>query len=242
MDKNPSSNKLIIGLLSVALLFPMGAPVFGEHANEASQKYGNIKYGISIDYKAGPEFKSAYKKNGAGMKAVLDSLVEERTITREKADKIMQYIEKRNQERKNMTEEQRKAQIKSKRIGLLDELKKEGIITDEEAGLIREKRRQIHEEKIAKDLNGLVEKGIIKSRDVEKIKDYLKVEREERRKMFEQLKDMTEEQKKEFFQNYKKSRKDVVQKMIDDKVINEKQAEEIRKIMPQYNKCKKDRQ
>ncbi|MPN21261.1 hypothetical protein SDC9_168640 [bioreactor metagenome] len=156
--------------------------------------------------------------------------MEERTITREKADKIMQYIE------------QRKARIKSKRMGLLEELKKEGIITDAEADKIREKRSQIHEEKISKDLDGLVEKGIIKSRDVEKIKDYLKIEREGRRKMFEQLKGMTEEQKKEFFQNYKKSRKDVVQKMVDDKIITKEQAEEIRKIMPQHNKYNKNKQ
>ncbi|HCJ56928.1 hypothetical protein [Lutispora sp.] len=230
MDKNPSGNKLIIGLLTAALLFPMGASAFGGHANEASEKHGNIKYGISADYKAGPQFKIAYKGNGEGIKAALDSLVEERTITREKADKIMQYIE------------QRKARIKSKRMGLLEELKKEGIITDAEADKIREKRSQIHEEKISKDLDGLVEKGIIKSRDVEKIKDYLKIEREGRRKMFEQLKGMTEEQKKEFFQNYKKSRKDVVQKMVDDKIITKEQAEEIRKIMPQHNKYNKNKQ
>ena len=38
------------------------------------------------------------------------------------------------------------------------------------------------EERINKALEGLVEKGVLKSEDVEKINNYLKIEREEKRK------------------------------------------------------------
>lgn len=90
------------------------------------------------------------------------------------------------------------------------------------------------EERFSKALEDLVEKGILKSEDVEKINNYLKIEREEKRKMFDQMKDMTEEQRKEFIKNYRKNKVDLWEKMVNDQIITQEQADEIRKIMPQH--------
>ncbi|MGI5997704.1 MAG: hypothetical protein ACOX89_03465 [Lutispora sp.] len=90
------------------------------------------------------------------------------------------------------------------------------------------------EERINKALEGLVEKGVLKSEDVEKINNYLKIEREEKRKMFDQMKDMTEDQRKEFIKNYRKNKVDIWEKMVKDQVITQEQADEIRKAMPHH--------
>lgn len=97
------------------------------------------------------------------------------------------------------------------------------------------------EERITKGLDSLVEKGVIKAEDLGKIRDYLKAERAEKRKIFEQMRNMPEDQRKEYIQNYKKDKVDVMEKMVRDKIITKEQAEEIRKIMPmhKHKDCKK---
>lgn len=95
------------------------------------------------------------------------------------------------------------------------------------------------EDRITKGLDSLIEKGIIKAEDVDKIKDYLQAERIEKRKIFDQTRNMSEEQRKEFIKNYKKNKINVIDKMVRDKVITKEQAEEIRKIMPRHKGCKK---
>ncbi|SHI96833.1 hypothetical protein [Lutispora thermophila] len=100
------------------------------------------------------------------------------------------------------------------------------------------------EERITKSLEQLVEKGVLKPEDVEKINNYLKIEREEKRKMFEQMKNMTEEQRKEFIRNYRKDKVDLWEKMVDDKIITKEQADEIRKLLPHHRHegCKRKQQ
>lgn len=90
------------------------------------------------------------------------------------------------------------------------------------------------EDRITKNLDSLIEKGVIKAEDAERIRDYLKVDREEKRKIFEKMKDMNEEQRKELIRNYRKDKVNIWEKMVQDKVITIEQAEEIRKIMPHH--------
>lgn len=90
------------------------------------------------------------------------------------------------------------------------------------------------EDRITKGLNTLIEKGVIKAEDAARIRDYLKADREEKRKVFDQMKGMNEEQRKEFIQNYRKDKVNVWDKMVEDKVITKEQAEEIRNIMPHH--------
>ena len=51
------------------------------------------------------------------------------------------------------------------------------------------------EEKMTKALESLVEKGVLKSEDVDKIMEYLRTQREEKKKMFEKMKEMNENEK-----------------------------------------------
>ena len=90
-----------------------------------------------------------------------------------------------------------------------------------------------------KDLEGLIKKKVITDEELVKIKEYLEEERKERRKVFEEIKDMNEEERKEFVESYRKTKVNIVDKMIKDEIINEKQGEEIKKIMPKCNHRKR---
>lgn len=93
-------------------------------------------------------------------------------------------------------------------------------------------------EKFTKDLESLVENGVITNEELLKIKDYFQIEREEKKKLFEQMKDMTEEQRREHMQNYRKNKTNVIDKMVQDKVITQEQAENIKKIIPKHRRRK----
>ncbi|MCK9216430.1 MAG: hypothetical protein M0P77_00710 [Firmicutes bacterium] len=93
-------------------------------------------------------------------------------------------------------------------------------------------------EKFTKDLESLVENGVITNEELLKIKDYFQIEREEKKKLFEQMKDMTEEQRRQHMQDYRKNKTNVIDKMVQDKVITQEQAESIKKIMPKHKRRK----
>ncbi len=93
-------------------------------------------------------------------------------------------------------------------------------------------------EKFTKDLESLVENGVITNEELLKIKNYFQIEREEKKKLFEQMKNMTEEQRREHMQNYRKSKTNVIDKMVQDKVITQEQAESIKKIMKKHRRKK----
>jgi len=95
------------------------------------------------------------------------------------------------------------------------------------------------EEKMTKALESLVEKGVLKSEDVDKIMEYLRNHREEKKKMIEKMKEMDRDQRREFVKNYYRDKMNIWDKMVKDNVITEQQAEEIKKVIPYHkNKCK----
>lgn len=114
----------------------------------------------------------------------------------------------------------------------------EGIITEEEAGVIREKLLEMKEARFTDGLQGLVDKGVLTAKDIENIRSYMVKVREERKANIEKLKSMTPEDRKAYFKEYRKGRKDILTNMVDEKVITKEQAEEIRKALPELDKFK----
>lgn len=174
------------------------------------------------------------------LKDAVDKLVQEGKLTKEKADKIFEYSQRRAEEFKKMNKEQRLSLRKEgKRSSLLKELIQEGIITEAEAQIIKEKLLEMKEARLNDGMKGLVEKGVLTKTDIENIRSYMVKIREERKANIEKLKSMTPEQKEEYFREYKKSRKDILDRMVDDKIITEKQVEEIKKAIPELKKSRK---
>lgn len=245
------SNRLILkiscGLLILSIISSLGITAFGENTSIYTDMMEKEKSAFSArlasslngvysnNIKCKP--KGIHRKNGKWMEKALDELVEEGTITKDKAEKILKYREEKYKKRKKMTEEERKSERFTKKM-LLEELVDARIITEEDADAIRNKRIQMHDEKISEKLSGLVSKWTITESEAVKIKEYLVTYREERMKEFKKIKGMTEEERIEYFKYNKNMKKDVMEIMVEDKVITEKQAKEIRKVFPKYGKCR----
>jgi hypothetical protein len=195
---------------------------------------------ITIDNKKETIIKVSADNHKQYLKDAVVKLVQEGKLSKEKADKILEFKEKRIEEFKKMTKEQRQLLRKEgKRSSLLMELIQEKIITEAEAQIIKDKLREMKDTRLNEGLQSLVDKGVLTSKDIDNIRSYMLKVREERKESIDKLKSMTPEQKEEYFKEYKRSRRDILDKMIDDKVITKKQAEEIRKAIPELNKSRK---
>ncbi|HQE66384.1 MAG TPA: hypothetical protein PLE05_06030 [Bacillota bacterium] len=168
------------------------------------------------------------------LEEAVEKMVQEGSLTREKADKILEYKQKRKDELKKLTIEER-AQMKKQggRGSLLKALVQEGIITEEEAKAIREKLLEMKEARVYDGLQGLIDKGVLTKDDINNIRSYLLKVREERKASIEKIKSMTPDERKAYFKEHKNERKDILTKMVEDKVITKEQAEEIRKAIPE---------
>lgn len=171
------------------------------------------------------------------MEDALKKLVQEGKITKEKADIILEYKGKKRQEYNKLTEEQ-KQQIKKswEKKGFLRQMEEEGIITKAEAEAIRTKLREMRETRITDALNSLVEKGVISKDDVSNIESYLTKVRDERKAEYEKVRNMTESERKEYYKSKKADKKDIITRMVEEKIITEKQAEELQKVLPELGR------
>lgn len=169
----------------------------------------------------------------------VQKLVKEGKLTKEKGDKILQYKKQKAEEYSKLSKEDKlKLKKECKKGSLLKELKEKGIITNQEAKLIVEKLHQMKDERLNTGLQGLVDKGVLTAADIDNIRKYMLKDREERKALFEKLKSMSPEERKAYFNEHKGERKDILTRMVDDKVITSKQAEEIRKAVPELSKKK----
>lgn len=166
-------------------------------------------------------------------------LVQEGKLSKDKAEKILEYKRKKTEELSKLTKEQ-KNQMKKQysKVSLLSELKQEGIITEGEAQIIRLKLFEMKEARLADGMQGLVDKGVLTSKDIDNIRSYMVKAREERKIRLEKFKSMTPEERKAYFKEAKKEQKDIITRMVEDKVLTEKQAEEIKKAVPELNRSR----
>jgi uncharacterized protein YutE (UPF0331/DUF86 family) len=226
MREVKSSMKLLCMVLVICMIFFAGISTFAENSTTAA-----------------PDPERDGKTNIVGHKHYLEEaivkLVQEGKLTREKAAKILEYKQKKADELSKLTKEQRiKMKKQSKKDSMLSELKQEGIITDAEAKIIRQKLVEMKEARLGEGLQGLVDKGVLTAKDIDNIRSYMLKVRKERNENIEKLKSMTPQERKEFFKESKKDRRDIINKMVEDKIITEEQAKEIRKAIPELNKSR----
>lgn len=215
---------MICGVLTVGILASSGVNI---NADGNSELVDNVKGAIqvmsmNVSYSAG---------HGHGcFKTVLDNLVQEGKLTKDKADKIKAYVEQKRDEFKDRNDKEQNHTKKSFRHGLLDEMIKEQVITEEEAAIIRSKFRELKEQKLNDALEQMVQQGTITTEQKSQVKAYLEKHRQEKIEMHQKLKSMTEEQRTAFFKEHQEKR-NVLRQMIDDNIMTKEQAEEFKKLL-----------
>lgn len=178
------------------------------------------------------------------LEEAVSKLVEEGKLTKEKAEKILKYKEKWLKEQckqDKMSKDQLKKQ--RKKGSLLRDLIHDGIISQAEGEAIKAKLKEMKEERLHGGLQQLVDRGVLSGEDIDNIRSYMLKLRSERKEQLEKLNSMTPEEREKYYEGAKKDRKDIITRMVEDGIITEKQAEEIRKAVPELDgkKYRKDR-
>lgn len=224
-NKKPSISSILTVLLICATVFS-GFSAFAETDITSDPTLCNAA-GITVH------------DNKHYLEEAVIKLMEEGKLSKEKVEKILEYKKKRANELNKLTKEN-KNQIKNQRKkgSLLRDLIQDGIITEAEAQTIKSKLKEMKEARLEGGLQDLVDRGVLSGEDINNIRSYMVKVREERKDQIEKLRTMTPEERKAYFESNKNGRKDIINRMVEDKVITEKQAEEIKKAIPELSKSK----
>jgi len=225
MKMNKLFKLFICGMMSSALIIASGHPTIADE--NKTLVFNNYKtYEEPADTSRMP------------LENALEQLVKEGKLTKEKADKILEYSKNKAKELKKLSIEERQQYKQHKGKGFLRQLEEEGVITPEEAREIREKLHELKEARISAALDSLVAKGVLSKDDAANVQSYLVKLRDEKKEEFDKVQKMSDSERKEYFKSRKAERKDVITRMVEDKVITEKQAEELRKALPELGKLR----
>ncbi|MFU0824607.1 hypothetical protein [Clostridium sp.] len=217
--KNNKKNNVLKGIAVGAVLLSMGLSSIAEVTYAVSREVNTPSISEGCCRKR--EHKNILKES-------LKELVKEGKLTQEKADNVLSYIKKNKDRREHR--------------GLFDDMVKEGVITKEEAEAIREKNRDkrmlLRREEITKNLNELVKDNTITQEQADKFVEKLQKQDEEIKELHKKAKNMSPEQKKEYMKNALKG-KDIIDQMVKEGTITQKQAESMREVMPRPHKEKR---
>ncbi len=124
----------------------------------------------------------AHCQKHEGFKAIINKLVEEKKLSREKADQIIKRVEEKVKEKEQASKVEKQDKRKFQKHHLIEELKNEGIINDTEAETIRSKFKEIKEQILTDKLNGMVQKEQLLKFNQIKLKCILKMQQKREQK------------------------------------------------------------
>ncbi|MDF2839460.1 MAG: hypothetical protein K0Q99_231 [Clostridia bacterium] len=225
-------SKLMCSLLVCSMIFSSGLLVFGQ---DSGLEIDNMKSAVLVRRETTQEL-AGHKK--IGLKAVIDKLVEEGKLSREKADQIDKFIKQKRDEQEHQNNTDQQSFKKGFKYGMINDLVNAKIISANEAEMIRSKFGEIKEQAFNEKLNVLVQKGTITKEQADKVQVYFKKARLEKAEQYKKVQNMTEEQRKAFFKEHKKD--GLMTKLIEDGILTQEQVNELKNAMREghKNKCK----
>lgn len=218
MMKNSICKKPVVAFVVVSILLSMGITAF---ANEADKD----NYKKIVLNKCNKDNFVQKKFEG-----ILEDLVKEKEITKERSREINEQFNKEyNQEKRGSCCKGANKKYKGHRIySIINILNEKKVITDKEANAMKDRIKGFKKQKLNQALEELVNKNIITETKSKEIQEYIDKYKAEK---FNKFKDMTREEKRLYFKENRKNKKSVINKMIEDNIISEKQGNEMRKIL-----------
>jgi uncharacterized protein YutE (UPF0331/DUF86 family) len=244
MEKKTLMKKIICGAMIGTMALSMTTAGFADDVSTEAVKAKGKQ--LRQEMKGEPGFR------GNGGVGILEKLVEAGIVPQEKADAMKTYMEAQAQERKatfeslkDLSQEERKAYFeahKGERVDIYDQMVKSGILSEEQSTKIKTYLKENKEfgPKGKRDgkgfetvLDKLVEEGKLKETSSKAVQEYMKTQGEARKAEMEKIKDLSAEEKKAYFENNKKERVDILEKMVADGVISADEAKIIKEAVPQ---------
>lgn len=241
--------KIISGAIACLLLLA-GVNAFASNSLKTLKDKGSMN---NYEFKGNKEPKMMGVRKNCRFKDMLPELVKDGTLTKSEEDKITEYMNKKQEQRraemdkiKSMTPEEKESYFKQKnenKQDFLSELVKNNILTQKKADAIKAKLIKKHETQrkerisdISNKLNSLVEKGTITKEQAAKVMESIKQKESERKAIRDKIQSMTPEKRDEYLKNIKGKNEDFLKKMVDDKSLTLEQANAIRKAIRMSNK------
>lgn len=191
-------------------------------------------------------------KNLQNLNEVLDSLVKDGKITSTQKEKIVSYVKIKEDERKaekekikKMDDKQREEYFKNAKKNakkdMFDDLVDQKVITQQQAEMIKkalfEKNKAIKIENFKSKLENQVKAGIITKDEENKIIEYMNKKIDEKKEEMGKIKNMTDEERKAYFENKKsKPKSDFYKELVDQGILTQEKANNLKKAMQRFEK------
>lgn len=246
MNRKKLMNKIITAVIAGGVLISTGTAVFAASTSSSSTGTNTTKQEARMD-----------KGNPTDMmKSELDKLVTAGTITQDQEAAILNKAKEEQTNRqsemdkiKNMTETERQTYFESKKTtekaDFLSSLVTAGTLTQTQADAVKSALPQGHGEKghgkdggmspenMKTQLDTLVTAGTITSDEETKIINYFTEKQTERKAEMDKVKNMTEAERKTYFESQKTTEKhDMFSELVTAGIITQAKADAIKTAMP----------
>jgi polyhydroxyalkanoate synthesis regulator phasin len=243
MDRKKLMSKIITAAIAGGMLISTGTLVFAAASTSNSTTGANVKK---------HEAKMNRKNPTENIKSQLDKLVTAGTITADEETAIINGIKQEQTDRqtemdkvKNMSEADRKAYFESKKTtektDFLSSLITAGTLTQTQADAVKNVIHQGHgrkdfglsSEKMKTQLDKLVTAGTITQVEETNILNYLTEKQTERKAEMDKVKNMSEADRKAYFESKKTTEKtDLFSQLVTAGIITQDKADAIKVAMP----------
>ncbi len=173
--------------------------------------------------------------------AVLGKLVEQQTISREQADKILSFFKEKELQRqadfekmKSMSPEDRKNNFEQRphdHPNLIKDLTTAAGLSEDQAKTVADALRPPHfhlnMEQINSDLSGLVEKGAISQEQADKVMNFFKEKEVQHKADFEKMKAMSPQERNDSFSQHRDNHPDLIKDLMASTGLSAEQAKAV---------------
>lgn len=242
MNRKKLISKIITAVIAGGVLLSTGSYVFAK---------SNVS-GTTGAHKKAQEARMNKKNPTDNMKSELDKLVTAGTITQDQETNIINAMKQEQTDRKaemdkikNMTEAERKSYFESKKAAektdFLNKLVTAGTLTQDQADAVRNvihqgpgrREGRSNPERLKTQLDTLVKAGTITQTEENNILKYLTDKYTERKAEMSKVKNMTEAERKTYFENQKSTEKtDLLSELVTAGIISQDKADAIKATMP----------
>ena len=200
---------------------------------------------------------------GGAIKTQLDTFVKSGIITQDQSDKIVEFINEKNETKKaemekckSMTEEERKTYFENKKstekTNIFKELVDSGVINQDQADKLKaalpEKKGvgkemghggKMNSENLKTTLDALVKSGKLTQAKEDKIISFMNEKDEARKAEMEKVKNMTKDERKAYFESQKGTEKtNMFKQLVDDGILTQAEVDAIKSALPKMERTK----